>query len=295
MPFARYMPEHMGSAAISPAGEFEAGSFAELTYVYTAGTFGIDDTGMLKISWRTTSDMGKPQLTDPAAPNYTTVEASNGAKLEVWVDRINIRPWANTLAIRVGRGFLREGDTITVRFGDRRGGSPGLRLQTNCEPTFEFKTVVDAFAAYEFTEIDSPEIALVPGPAATWKAILPTLAITGEPFRLAIVAEDRWGNPTPEAEGELLLASSAPITGLPARVRVERGDGPVVLDGLRAERPGDIALRVLDTGERELCAANPLRIVAAAALRHYWGDLHGQSEETIGTNTVGSYFAYARD
>jgi hypothetical protein len=295
MPFARYMPEHMGSATIAPGGEFEAGSFAELTYTYTAGTFGIDDTGMLKISWRTTSDMAKPQLTDPAAPNYTTVEASNGAKLEVWVDRVNIRPWANTLVIRVGRGFLREGDTITVRFGDRRHGSPGLRLQTNCEPSFEFKTVVDAFAAYEFTEIASPEIALIPGPAARWKAILPTLAVAGAPFRLAILAEDRWGNPTEEAEAELLLASSAPIAGLPARVRVGRGEGPAVIEGLRVEQPGDVVLRVLDPAERELSRGNPLRVVEGAALRHYWGDLHGQSEETIGTNTVGSYFAYARD
>ena len=86
---------------------------------------------MLKISWRTTSDMAKPQFTDPAAPNYTTVEASNGAKLEYWFERLNIRPWVNTLLIRVGRGFLRAGDTITVRFGDRRRGSPGCA----CRPT----------------------------------------------------------------------------------------------------------------------------------------------------------------
>ena len=38
----------MGSIRLAPAGPFIAGSFAELTLVYTAGTFGIDDTGMLK-------------------------------------------------------------------------------------------------------------------------------------------------------------------------------------------------------------------------------------------------------
>jgi len=295
MPFAHYLPEQMGTATIAPAGPFDAGSYAELVLTYTAGTFGIDDTGHLKISWRTTSDMGKPQLSDPAAPNYTTVEASNGAELEVRVDRVNIRPWANTLFIRVGRGFLRQGDTITVRFGDRRRGSPGLRLQTNCERTFEFKVVVDAFATYEFTEIASPEIALVAGPAARWKAIWPTLAVAGEPFRLAILAEDRWGNPTERAEGELLLMPSAPVAGLPSRVTVRPGDGPAVIQGLRAEQPGDLALRVYDTAERELCVAPPLRVVAAAALRHFWGDLHAQSEETIGTNSVEDYFAYARD
>ncbi len=52
---------------------------------------------------------GKPQFDKPQAANFTTVEASNGAKLEVWFDRLNIRPYANTLLIRVGRGYLRAG------------------------------------------------------------------------------------------------------------------------------------------------------------------------------------------
>jgi hypothetical protein len=133
MPFSSYLPEHMGSAELSPAGPFVAGSYAELTLTYVAGTFGIDDTGMVKISWRTTSDMSKPQFDKPQAANFTTVEASNGARLEVWFDRLNVRPFANTLLIRVGRGYLRAGDTLTIRFGDRSKGSPGFRLQTNTE------------------------------------------------------------------------------------------------------------------------------------------------------------------
>src|SRR6516162_6196149 len=130
MPYSTYLPEHMGLIKLSPPGPFVAGSYAELTLLYTAGTFGIDDTGMVKISWRTTSDMGKPQFDKPQAANFTTVEASNGAKLEVWFDRTNIRPYANTILIRVGRGYLRQGDMMTVRMGDRRQGSPGYRLQT---------------------------------------------------------------------------------------------------------------------------------------------------------------------
>ncbi|HEX2215097.1 MAG TPA: DUF3604 domain-containing protein, partial [Xanthobacteraceae bacterium] len=219
MPFSSYLPEHMGSVVLAPAGPFVAGSFAELTLTYTAGTFGIDDSGMLKISWRTTSDMAKPQFTDPAAANYTTVEASNAAKLDYWVERLNIRPWVNTLLIRVGRGFLRAGDTLTVRFGDRRQGSPGIRLQTNCEERFELKTYVDAFATYEFTELPlSPSFALVPGPAERFKAILPSLAVAGEPFRLAIVAEDIWGNSTEIGLRSLVLKTSQPIRNLPVNI-----------------------------------------------------------------------------
>src|ERR1700753_1408876 len=102
MPYSKYPPEHMGSIKLLTRGPFVAGSHVELVLVYTAGTFGIDDTGMVKLSWRTTSDLSKPQFTKPEAPNFTTVEASNGAQLEVRFDRVNIRPYANTLVIRVG-------------------------------------------------------------------------------------------------------------------------------------------------------------------------------------------------
>src|SRR5689334_14098066 len=163
MPFSTYLPERMGTAVLTPPGPFVAGSHAELTLIYTAGKFGIDDTGMLKISWRTTSDMSKPQFNQPTAANFTTVEASNGASLDVWFDRLNIRPYANTLLIRIGRGYLRAGDTLTVRLGDRRQGSPGLRLQTNCEERVELRSSVDAFATYEFAELaEQPGFALVP-------------------------------------------------------------------------------------------------------------------------------------
>ena len=243
MPFSTYLPERMGTIALAPAGPFIAGAHAELTLVYIAGTFGIDDTGMVKISWRTTSDMSKPQFDKPQAANFTTVEASNGARLEVWFDRLNVRPFANTLLIRVGRGYLRAGDTLTIRLGDRRQGSPGFRLQTNVEANVELKTSVDAFATYEFCELSvQPAFDLVSGPAANWKAILPSLALVGEPFRLAIVAEDQWGNPTANANQSFELVSSLPLRGLPPRIEITNGDGPRVVENLVAGTEGDLEI-----------------------------------------------------
>ena len=294
MPYSTYLPEHMGTITLSPAGPFFAGAHEELTLVYTAGTFGIDDTGMLKISWRTTSDMSKPQFDKPGAENFTTVEASNGAKLEVWFDRLNIRPWGNTLLIRVGRGYLRAGDTLTIRFGDRRQGSPGWRLQTNVEKNVELRTSVDAFATYEFCELKHPAFDLVAGPAASWKAIVPSLAVVGEPFRLALVAEDRWGNPTGHVDGDLDVVASMPVRGLPERVTIRPNQSPYVIDNLVAEKPGDLELR-FTAGGQEFARANPLRVVKQAPLRRYWGDLHGQSGETIGMGSAEDYFRYARD
>ncbi|HEY7246065.1 MAG TPA: DUF3604 domain-containing protein [Xanthobacteraceae bacterium] len=294
MPFSTYLPSEMGSITLAPSGPFVAGSHAELILTYTAGKFGIDDTGMLKVSWRTTSDMSKPQFQRPEAANFTTVEASNGAKLEVWFDRLNIRPFANTLLIRVGRGYLRAGDKLIIRMGDRRRGSPGYRLQTNCEERFELKTAVDAFATYEFTELPiQPYLDLVPGPPARWKAILPSLAGVGEPFRLAILPEDVWGNPT-RAAASLRLVSRVPIEGLPSTVELLPQQCPLVLDKLRVHSAGDVELQVMADGQT-LATANPLRVEHGAGLKRYWGDLHGQSGETIGSGTAEAYFQYARD
>jgi hypothetical protein len=294
MPYSKYLPEHMGSIKLSPPGPFVAGSHAELTLVYTAGTFGIDDTGMLKISWRTTSDMAKPQFDKPQAANFTTVEASNGAVLEVWFDKLNIRPWQNTILIRVGRGYLRAGDTLTIRIGDRRQGSPGWRLQTNVEEHVELRSSVDAFATYEFCELPHPAFDLVPGPAASWKAILPSLAVAGEPFRLALVAEDMWGNPTDKADAALALEPSRPVRGLPSGVTIKAGEGPRVFDNLVADAAGDLELKIM-AGDKEVARANPLRVVDSATVRRYWADLHGQSGETIGMGSAEAYFRYARD
>lgn len=297
MPHSTYLPERMGSATLSVAAPFEAGSFQSVTLVYTAGYFGIDDTGSIKIVQRFASDMGRPQLDDPKAANYTTVEASNGAVLDVRYDpKMNIRPWDKTLMIRVVRGFLNEGDTITVRFGDRRQGSPGMRMQTFVEPTFEFRVLVDAFATYNYVELpEQPSFAIVAGPAVGWKALLPTLRRAGETFRLGFKGEDKWGNPSDQVEGRFALSANLPVAGLPTHVSMRRGQSAVSIEGLSVRQPGDLVIDVRDAEDRVLCRSNPLRIAADAPLRSYWCDLHGQSEETIGTNSARELIEFARD
>jgi Protein of unknown function (DUF3604) len=292
-----YLAERMGSATVTPAGEFEAGSFASFTVTYTAGYFGIDDTGGLKIVHRFASDMGRPQFNSPAAPNYTTAEASNGAVLALDYDaKRNLRPWDKTLVIKLQRGFLREGDRITVRLGDPRQGSPGMRVQTFHEPSFEFKVLVDAFATYNFVELPSqPVISVIAGPPALYKAILPTLRRRGQPFTLGFKGEDRWGNPSHRVEGSFQLRPSLPVDGLPERFTMRPGAYTQAFDGLRCAAEGELVIEVLDETGRTLCASNPLRIAAAPALLPFWADLHGQSEETIGTNSARELIEFARD
>lgn len=297
MPHSTYFAHRMGSATISPQGEFEAGSFQSFTLTYTAGYFGIDDTGSLKIVHRFASDMGRPQFTDPKGWNYTTVEASNGAVLEVKYDgKMNIRPWDKTLFIRVVRGFLRENDRIIVRFGDTRQGSPGIRVQTFNEPTFEFRVLVDAWATYNYVELPvQPYVSVVAGPPVLYKAILPTLRTRGERFRLGFKGEDQWGNPSHRVDATFTLRANIPVEGLPQTITLKPGDFAKSIDGLTCNAPGDLLIEVRDAKDGFVCTSNPLRIVENAPLKPYWADLHGQSEETIGTNSARELIEFARD
>lgn len=297
MPHSTYQPERMGHATVEPTDPVEAGSYASFTVTYTAGYFGIDDSGSIKVVHRFASDMGRPQFTDPKAPNYVTVEASNGAVLYLEYDgKRNIRPWDKTLYIRVVRGYLREGDQIIIRFGDQREGSPGIRVQTFCEETFEFRVLVDAIATYNYVELPKqPEIAIVPAKPVRWKAILPTQRRRGEAFRLCLKGEDAWGNPSNQCDQSFQLKASQSIAGLPDSVTFTPGAFAVIVENLTVDQPGDVTIDLLAEDGSVAATSNPVRIVNDAELLPYWADLHGQSEETIGTNSARDFHLFARD
>ena len=299
MPFSDYRPDLMGSARINVESPVTCGAWTTLELVYTAGHFGIDDLGGLKISFRSASDQTPPQFDQPKAPGYTTVTASNGARLNAsYSKNSNIRPWGNTLHIKC-LNFLSEGDTITVRLGDKSGGSPGTRMQTFREYAHEYRVHVDAFATYDFVVLPperQPIIALLPGPVARHIAILPTLRQVGEDFALGLKAEDLWGNPTDADQADYTLHSSMPVEGLPKRISMIKAiDGVLRLEGLRVKHEGDLRVEMLNDAGQCVARSNSLRLQDVCDTRHYWSDMHGQSGETVGTNTARQYFAFGRD
>jgi len=292
-------PHEIGSVSLSPTGKFEAGSYQTFTLVYTAGKFGIDDSGSMRICFRFASDQTRPQFDDPKRANYTTIVASNNAVLQYHYDpKGNVRPWDRALYIKVVKGFLREGDTITVKFGETSEGSPGMRLQTFNEDTFEFHTLIDPIATYCYQPVPvQPTIQIVAGKPEFYLAVEPTLLDESEKFDLKMKGEDRWGNPTDQCDAtfKLRAVGNVEVKGLPDQVTFKPGTFAIIIEGLSVAGPGEVAIELLDDDGNVASTSNPIRAQAAGPLKHYWGDLHGQSEETIGTGSARQYFEYARD
>lgn len=290
----------LGAVALAPAAPVEAGSRGTWTLTYTAGAHGLDDGGALLVAVRQIADWGPPQTTDPAGDDYVGAATSAGAALRVAYDpRAFIRPWRQGVRVTVEDGHLAPGDTITIVFGDRSGGGGGLRMQTFPERRFALRVLVDCFGSGDYRPLAAqPALQVIAGPAARLVAVGPSAARPGAPTWLLVRALDRWGNPAPTYRGTVALAGPAGVT-LPAPYRFRPEDrGVHRFAGLVLRAPATYRLTVADAAAGFVATANPCRCAEPADTGPhtlYWGDPHGQSEETVGTGDVESYWAYLRD
>jgi hypothetical protein len=268
--------EWIGRASISPDGPVVAGSVGDWTVRYTAGRYGVDDGGALKLSWRFASDWAEPE------PSVSTdADARLVARYE---PRGNVRPWMKTVVLRVTDGFVRPGESVEIAFRQSRA-------QTFAETQFRFRLFADCFGADVYEEVEERlGFPIVAGPAARLFLTAPSQAVAGEPIRAHARLEDVWGNPA-EGGPVRVLGPEGQALGSIGLV-----GGAGCLEGARLATPGVHTLSATDQATGLGAESNPVEVVPAApALRPHWGDLHGQSGETIGTGTVEEYFAYARD
>ena len=290
-----YDKANFGYASISPIIPVEARSFHTVTLTYTVGKLGIDDTGAIRVCWRMVSDAGRPQMDNPSGENFVTATSSGEGSLVLKFEQLGgQRPWNETLTIYQRGGYLKEGDIITVVFGDKIGGSPGMLAQTFAEGGRDFRITADVQATGNFVELPDTQLSIpiVAGPANSWHAVLPTLRRPKEPFHLGIKAEDKWGNPTQQATGKLTLIPSLPVIGLPKTIDYAPKDRALTLDNLTVEKSGLLRIS-LEIEGKKVAEAGPL-LIQAGKIAGFWGDLHGQTGETVGTNTIESYLDFAR-
>jgi hypothetical protein len=289
-------PTIYGRATLTPLDPVEVRSFQSYRLIYTVGRLGIDDTGGIRIAWRSISDAGRPQMTDPMGDNYVTASSNGAGRLALRYDHNGgVRPWNEVLTIEQVGGYLREGDKITIQFGDTSKGSAGMLTQTFVEGGRDFRVMADVQATGIFIELPDTQLAIpiVAGPAVNWHAVLPTLRRPSEVFHLGLKAEDKWGNPTAQAKAALRFETSIPVMGLPETLDYAPKDRAMSLENLTVSQGGTVWIKVF-IGEIEVAQAGPL-VIKNGDIAGFWGDLHGQTGETVGTNTIESYFDFARN
>ncbi|KIG15641.1 hypothetical protein DB30_05389 [Enhygromyxa salina] len=273
----------LGHVSLTPDGPVVAGSMNEWTLTYTVGSYGIDEGGTLKLARRFASDGAHPQFDEPTAPNYTTVTTTGEAKLRPRYDpKAHVRPWMKCLVIDVYDGCLAPGDTVTITLGDRSQGSPGIRAQSFIESAHELRFLVDPTNACLVERLpSSPVLAIISGAPLSVVVIVPTQVVVGEQAQIFVKGEDRWGNPTPAPD--------------PVELSWD-GDGEVQINAGVLRCATSCSGRVVARWHDQTFVSNPITATQTPPQhRKYWGDLHAQSDATVGTGTEVEYFEFGRD
>ena len=279
----KHLQQRLGHVSVTPEGPVVAGSVGEWTITYTVGSYGIDEGGTIKFGQRYASDWEIPQFDAPSEPGYTTVRTSGQAQLAVRYDRkSHERPFMKCMVIDVYDGCLEPGDTVTIVLGDRSQGSPGSRAQTFLESAHEFRFFVDPTNAIVARQVpECPVFPIVAGEAERVVCIVPTNALVGEAVSVFVRGRDRWDNPTSVPEDASLLWE---------------GSAEATIDGrtLTVHEPGGGYVLVHCDGQ--VCRSNPINVTPEESqAKRYWGDLHAQSDATVGTGDEVEYFTFGRD
>lgn len=266
-----------------------AGSYGTWRLVYTVGPHGLPTGGAVRVRTDSDSDWGWPQLAEPSAPDYMTVDPPPGARLAVrLLDHLSL------MLIVTGRS-LAPGEEVAVVYGDRRGGSPGSRAQTFQEARRYFWVDVDRKGSGEFMPLpDPPELRVVGGGAVRLVVVVPSDAVTGEPFPLLVKAEDEWGNPATLYRGRVRLDAAGVVLPQAEIVFGEPPDGVRCVQGCRPTAPGLSRVRALDPDAGLAATSNPMRVWdTPPPHRLYWGDPHGG--QLVDPRKIDDFLRYARD
>ena len=288
-----------------------AGEWGEFLIEYRVGESGIADGGRLKLAFKFYSDWALFQTGDPTAANYVSVDyqaapcpagesPATVQALEVRFDQKgHERPFQKALIVDVVDGYLKPGDRILVRLGDRRAGGPGTRVQTFVERGFRFRAYVDPLGTSRFAAVPG-DVALdiVPGQPARLTLITPRLVRPGVPWTARVRAEDAWGNCCRDLPLTLRLEAMREGEVLDRRELAlpESGWAVAAIGDLPAV-PGELLLAATtaDLPGVEPATARVTLDDDAPTSRALFADLHVHSEDTVGINDTRYNLAYGRD
>ncbi|MCA1808809.1 MAG: DUF3604 domain-containing protein [Kiritimatiellia bacterium] len=258
------------------------------------------------------------QTHDPAAPNFITATCSApdaGLTLRVGASG-GLKPFLNEhdhfvhslraryrylLEIKTNRP-LRRGDRITLAWGDRTWGSPGVRAPamalTYYFLPFKFSRlpVSDASLPIRQGNFEAlPAIRVTGQPAASLHCAGRPLAAVDTNFKLHCAAIDRFGNVDENFSGAVSINISGNKAAHPGTIIFQpRHKGRRMIGNVRFKKPGWHHIRLMHQGisSRKL----PVLVTPTPPRTQiYFGDMHGHTLDDDGSIAIKDHYHYARE
>ena len=286
-----------GSVTVAPEVGM-AGNYGTWTVTWRVGRDGVATGGGIRVQLPDTWHAGdrnsanRLQALDPRADHYVSARVSRSdVRLETRVESQpdsylvkSARPsldgrlerYVIVVRVTVAEGRLRPGDTVDVVYGDRSGGSRGMRAAittTEAEPVL---SAVDPEGSGRFELLpDGPTLTAVSGPAAELLLVVPSQAVVGTPTTVHLAVVDRDANPVADYRGEVELRLLQGEAVLPDTGEME---GAWTRFELTPSGAGVIRLQASSLGRILLARSNPMKVTEHETDRRIlWGDLHSHS------------------
>ena len=314
-----------GFIAVTPESGI-AGELGTWTVIYKAGTAGIATGGGIRIQLPDTWHAGlrnsanRLQATEPqnihcisshcSNPNVkleTIVEGQSDMKLvktrRIGLDNRNER-YVYVVRVTIVQGRLKEGDQISIIYGDTSQGSPGMLasvIRTEPEPIL---SSIDTKGQGKFKpgSMDQkrnksrPMIQSISGPPVELLVNGPSTLVVGQTAQLHIAIVDRLANPVMSFDKPLMLKTFGPDVTIATKTKILPSDGWTgggwTIVEFTPNEPGVLSITVETEGM--FSSSNPMIVYEEKPrLSIYWGDLHSHTKFSWDGVGNGS-FDYAR-
>ena len=293
-----------------------AGHYGTWTVTYTVGPGGIAPGGALRVQLPDTWHAGERnsanrlQASDPTDDHYI---AAYGSGTDVRVEA-EVESETSDFLVKAGRpgldgrseryvfvvranvvsGSLREGQTISVVYGDTSLGSRGMRaaiVATEPEPVL-VSVDRDGSGAFEPVEHDATLMSRS-GIATELLLAGPSALVVGEPAELHLAAVDLHSNPAVPFHETVTLRVLQGDVDVARTVELPEGQGWATVP-FTPRSEGIVRLEAVARADLLRTRSNPMEVFAERpAEQIWWGDLHshtGHSFDGVGSGV----FDYAR-
>ncbi|MHC4402634.1 MAG: DUF3604 domain-containing protein, partial [Planctomycetota bacterium] len=287
-------PRAIGTLRLNRDEPVVAESWQTIVQTYTVGEMPMAEGGAVYLGMDGFNNQGAPQFEDPPGDNYFTIRASNPDARFVYKGRGD----RQSLVTRINGIFqleganLTQGDTITMTYGDRGGGSRGCQIQGYSVSQCTFPVYLDLEGEGNYFQPRWPAVEVIGIPeVAAVTGFVPSIVATGEPFDVSVRSED---NLTNRATGTIpeyhVFLNGKPCSRIPA------GNKAItVLRNVEIDEPGVYRFSFRSSDGKVTGMSNPVWVRKRPSYRVYWGETHGHIAYADGQGTPDGYFRFARD
>ena len=290
-------PGALGSVALETNGPVHVGAWKTIEQTYVVGDTPLGPGARVMVARQLQADGGRLQHHDPEAPNYVSAQTSNpnvriGRTTFPWVGMHGgFRTPDEMPTFQVERGTLRQGDSLTLVYGDRTGGSEGWQQQTFATDESMLPIYIDLDGSGHFLTARWPSYEILGNTVEGVTAVAPSIVRPGEAFDLSIRWEDAAGNRAtgsmPEAEVTLNGASFRSLDG--------GGEAIRRIESITIADSGVYRFRVSTLDGRIDVLSNPVWVRENPPYRLYWGETHTHTGMAEGQGSIGRSYRFARE